>query len=79
MFSEVNPNFLNGKNEVEFTLGFVYDGYKEYRNLEKNADPTLQALSKLYVYDDPKIQTFVDSFGNEVFVSNVKHSFPYCL
>ena len=67
--SDINPNYLNRNNNIEFTLGLAYDGYENYTDLKENPDPKIQALSRLYVYDDPRIQTFAASFGNEVFVS----------
>lgn len=66
----VNDNFLNGKSKVQFTLGFVYDGYNKYTDLYENPPDNLQpSLSILYVYENPDIFTFDKETGIEVLVS----------
>jgi len=52
-------------------LGFVFDGYTAYTDLRQNADSDLRDLATLYVYEDPVIETFKESNGNEVLVSVV--------
>jgi len=62
-------NTLNQLSNVQFTLGFVFDGYTEYTDLRQNADSDLRDLATLYVYEDPVIEEFKESIGNEVLVS----------
>jgi len=62
-------NTLNQLSNVQFTLGFVFDGYTEYTDLRQNADSDLKDLATLYVYEDPVIEEFKESIGNEVLVS----------
>ena len=69
---EKAANILNAKNNVEFSLGFVFDGYYMYRNLSRSQDIKLQALSRLDVYIDPIIHTFMQSYNSEVLVSHIK-------
>ena len=59
---------MNGVNDVEFTLGFEFDGYEEYLDLNDNTNPEIKELATLYVYDDPEIQKFEESHGNTVLV-----------
>jgi len=54
---------------VQFTLGFVFDGYAEYTDLRQSTDSYLRDLATLYVYQDPVIEEFKKSGGNEVLVS----------
>ena len=69
---ENTPNILNEKNNVQISLGFAFDGYYEYRNLAQSQDIKLQALSRLDVYNDPIIHTFMQSYNSEVLVSHMK-------
>ncbi|KAF6040376.1 PLXNB3 [Bugula neritina] len=59
-------NALNGQENVQFTLGFIFDGHTLYTDLRQNADSDLRDLATLYVYQDPVIEEFKESIGNEV-------------
>lgn len=59
---------LGCKNSIGYTLGFVFDGHKVYEDLEKNAISGTSNLSTLCVYDDPVIETFVQSTGSDQLV-----------
>lgn len=71
IFVDINTNYLNGRNRVEFSLGFRMDGYKEYRDLTKSKDSKVKALARLFVYEDPNIKTFKESTGDETLVSMI--------
>jgi len=66
-------NSLNGQSNVQFSLGFIFDGHAAYTDLRQNAESDLRDLATLYVFQDPVIQEFKESSGNEVLVS-VVHS-----
>ena len=68
-FLVVDGNALNGRNDVQFTLGFVYDGHTDYKDLAKSKNDTLISLSTLYVYDDPDITTLLGANEEGVLVS----------
>jgi len=53
---------------VQFSLGFIFDGHAVYTDLRQNTDSDLRDLSTLYVYQDPVIEEFKESIGNEVLV-----------
>ncbi|XP_067931129.1 hepatocyte growth factor receptor-like [Watersipora subatra] len=63
---KINESYLNGNNGVDFTVGFIFDGYNEYRDLETSSDAEIRDLATLYVYDDPVVDTFLDQYGNQV-------------
>jgi len=63
-------NTLHQLPNVQFFLGFNFDGYTEYTDLRQSTDSNLRGLATLYVYEDPVIEEFKESIGNEVLVSD---------
>ncbi|KAF6040418.1 hypothetical protein EB796_001268 [Bugula neritina] len=64
--SSTTANTLHQLPNVQFFLGFNFDGYTEYTDLRQSTDSNLRDLATLYVYEDPVIEEFKESIGNEV-------------